>query len=126
VSAMSRPEDTPSATLPDLTPLALHRAGNRLVFTLCQQTDILAQLPANYEEMLRERLADVLSNDAPLNVRIDLENVAAISSRQLGSLIALGKVLRPRCGKALMVGVSPGVRHLLQMTRLDELFTIGC
>jgi len=126
VTAMSRPEDTPSTTLPDLTPLALRRAGNRLEFTLCPQTDILAQLPANYEEMLKERLADVLSGDAPLNLRIDLENVAAISSRQLGSLIALGKVLRPRFGKVLMVGVSPSVRHLLQMTRLDELFTIGC
>jgi len=112
--------------LPDLTPLALQRDGHQLEFTLRSPQDILAQLPDEYERLLTERLAGILAEEAPLTARINLENLAAVSSRQLGSLIALGKVLRPRFGKVLVTGVSPSIRHLLQMTRTDQLFTVAC
>jgi anti-anti-sigma regulatory factor len=114
------------AALPDLTPLALQREGHELEFTLRTQQDILAQLPDEYERLLAERLAGTLAEQAPLTARINLQNLSAVSSRQLGSLIALGKVLRPRFGKVLVVGVSPGIRHLLQMTRTDQFFTVAC
>lgn len=110
------------ASGPDLTPLALHREGQHLRFVLRVQDDILEQLPPNYEEVLTERLAGILKDAGDSTAEIDLEDVAAISSRQLGSMIALGKVLRPRFGPLPLRRVSEGVRYLLEMTRTNALF----
>lgn len=110
------------ASAPDLTPLALHRDGRRLRFVLRTQDDIMEQLPPNYEEVLTERLAGILSDPTDFIAEVDLEDVAAISSRQLGSMIALSKVLRPRFGPLPLRRVSEGVRYLLEMTRTNALF----
>lgn len=112
------------STVPDLTPLMLNRQRNHLEFALRDQTEIMPQLPEDYEQYLAERLAGILQEDAPLTAEMNLHGISAISSRQLGSLIALGKVLRSRFGKIAVTGVSPGVRHLLEMTRTDQLFEL--
>lgn len=112
----------PIAAPPDLTPLVLKRQADHLRFALLPQEDILAELPTQFEELLRTRLADILREPAPLTADIDLQSVPGLNSRQLGSLIALGKVLRPRFGPVEFVGVSLPVRNLLRLTRLEELF----
>ncbi len=112
------------STMPDLSPLALHREGDHLKFVLRASAGILAQLPPDYEQLLAGRLAEVLAEQAPLTAEISLAGHPGISSRQLGSLIALGKVLRPRFGAIQMTDVSPAVRHLLEMTRTDRFFKL--
>lgn len=113
------------AATPDLSPLALHRETNHLEFVLRGQQEIMVQLPADYEQVLAERLAEVLAEPEPLTAEINLHQVAGISSRQLGSLIALGKVLRPRFGRVRVTNVAPAVRHLMEMTRTDQLFQLA-
>jgi anti-anti-sigma regulatory factor len=111
-------------SFPDLTPLAMRRKGAVLQFSVRASEDILEQLPDNYEVVLAERLREVLADPTATSAEIDLENVAALTSRQLGSLIALGKVLRPRFGAAPVRGLSPTVRHLLEITRTNVLFNL--
>ncbi len=110
---------------PDLTPLAIQRTEDHLRFVLKpHQGDIIPELPDDYEEVLAERLSDLLADSTALSVEIDLRGVSGISSRELGSLIALHKVLRPHFSNVPVKGVSSGVRHLLALTRTDQLFSI--
>lgn len=113
------------AAMPDLSPLIVERVGNHLKFSIRAQDDILLQLPADYEQLLARRLAELLDDEAPLTAEISLSGHIGLSSRQLGSLIALGKVLRGRFGQVPVTNAGPGVRHLLQMTRTDQLFKLG-
>ena len=112
-------------SMPDLSPLAVERDENHLTFILRPNQSILMQLPPDYEDVLNERLAEMLSEDVPLTAVIDLQGVAALSSRQLGSLIALGKVLRPRFGSVRMTGISASVRRVLELTQTGQFFNLA-
>lgn len=109
---------------PDVAPLELHREGNHLRFVFAAQAEILPELPGDYEELLTQRLHQLLAEPTPLTAEIDLRDVPGVSSRQLGSLIALQKVLRPRFGRLPITGLSDGVRRSLVTTRVDRLFAI--
>ena len=110
---------------PDVSPLELQAHGNHLRFVLSSQADIMAELPADYEDLLRVQLEQILTDSRPLTVEANLAGQAVISSRQLGSLIALQKVLRPRFGRIPLTGVSDGIRHLLARTHIDKLFDLA-
>ncbi len=122
---MSTLQEQAPDTMPDLAPLGLRRQGDHLEFFLRNQADILAQLPADYEQVLAHCLGETLAEPAKLTAEINLEDTPGISSRQLGALIALGKVLRTRFGNVPMTHVSAGVRYLLEMTRTAKLFQLG-
>jgi anti-anti-sigma regulatory factor len=109
---------------PDLSPLELTRRGNQLHFVLGAREDILPELPENYEALVAERLAAVLKGPGDWSAEVDLRHVSAISSRQLGALIALQKALRPHVGRVRIVGISGGVRRLLALTHVDQLFDL--
>ena len=113
------------ASTPDLSPLELQRSGDHLRFILCPQRDIIPELPADYEQLLNTRLIHILAELQPLTAEVYLQDLAAISSRQLGSLIALQKVLRPRFGRIPITGVSDNVRRILLMTHVAELFELA-
>lgn len=110
--------------MPDLTPLGVRRDGGNLLFFLRSNEEILEQLPADYEVLLGSRLAAILADESAQAVSIDLESIPGITSRQLGALIALGRVLRPRFGVVPLRRVSPNVLHLLQLTKTDALFKL--
>lgn len=112
------------ATLPDISPLELQRSGNHLRFVLKPQDEILPELPADFEELLAHSLADVFEGAETVTAEIDLGQTPALSSRQLGSLIALRKVLRERFDRVPIHGVSGSVRHLLELTRTDQFFEV--
>ena len=112
------------ASIPDLTPLELQRTGDHLRFVLSAQHDIFPELPADYEHLLNHRLTHLLAEPQPLTAEVHLQELAGISSRQLGSLIALQKVLRHRFGRIPITGVSDNVRRVLSMTHVDELFEL--
>ena len=112
------------ASPPDLLPLELHRTGNHLVFAFAPREDILPELPRDYEELLAAGLLDVLQEPAALTAEINLQDTPALSSRQIGSLIALQRVLRPRFERIPITGLSDGVRHVLGLMRVDRLFAI--
>jgi len=102
----------------------MQRSGNHLRFVLASYSDALAELPADYEQLLSVRLQEILAQPEPLTVEVDLAGRPGISSRQLGSLIALQKVLRPRFGRIPLTGLSESIRHLLARTHIDRLFDV--
>jgi anti-anti-sigma regulatory factor len=112
------------AALPDLTPLGVQRTGDHLTFTLMSSEDILPELPADYEQLLSMRLQEILAEPRNLTAEVNLADLTGISSRQLGSLIALQKVLRPRFGRVPVTGLSANVRHVLTLTHVDRLFEL--
>ena len=112
------------ASVPDLSPLELQRTGDHLRFVLSPQPDILAELPRDYEQLLNTRLTNILAEPQPLTAEVHLHDLAGISSRQLGSLIALQKVLRHRFGRMPITGLSDNVRRVLSMTHVAELFEL--
>jgi anti-anti-sigma regulatory factor len=56
---------------------------------------------------------------------MDLQELPAISSRQLGLMLALQKALADRHDKLCITGLSTGVRRLLNLTRTAQFFDIG-
>jgi anti-anti-sigma regulatory factor len=112
------------ASVPDLSPLDLQRTGDHLRFVLSSQQDILSELPKDYEQLLNTKLTAILAESQPLTAEVHLRDLAGISSRQLGSLIALQKVLRQRFGRVPITGVSDNVRRVLSMTHVAELFEL--
>lgn len=109
----------------DVSPLEFQRTGAHLRFVLSAHSDILAELPADYEQLLATRLVEILTDPAPLTAEVSLEGHPGITSRQLGSLIALQKVLRPRFGRVRLTGVSQSIRNLLARTHIDKLFELS-
>lgn len=106
----------------DLSPLELHCEADLLRFQFKTQEGIYAELPADFETLLASQLAEVLQPGTTWRAEIDLQDVSGLSSRELGSLIALQKVLRPRFDRVPIVNVSHSVRHLLEITRTDQFF----
>ncbi len=111
-------------SMPDLTPLGVRQEASHLRFFLRSAEDILEQLPPDYEVVLGSRLAAILADESARSAEIDLENVPGITSRQLGALIALGRVLRPRFGLVPLHHASANVVHLLKLTKTDSLFKL--
>jgi anti-anti-sigma regulatory factor len=105
--------------------LELQRSGNHLRFVLSAHSDVLAELPADYEQLLTLGLKQILAESQTLTVEVNLAGHSGVTSRQLGSLIALQKVLRPRFGRVPLTGVSEGIRHLLARTHIDKLFEVA-
>jgi anti-anti-sigma factor len=111
------------ADLPKLGPLNVEREAAAYRFTIANPAEMSLELPADYDEFLATRLSDVMQ-DQDAHFELDLRGLPAISSRQLGLMLALQKALRGRCERLTLCGVSEGVRRLLGMTRTDRFFII--
>jgi len=111
--------------LPDLGPLTLSQAGNQWRFTLTAPTEMTLELPPDYDRHLSEKLQRLLARAGEPNVVMDLQDLPAISSRQLGLMLALQKALRDRRERLPITGISPPVRRLLNLTRTAQFFDIS-
>jgi anti-sigma B factor antagonist len=65
-----------------------------------------------------------LVREGPDRVVIDLTAVEFMDSSGVGTLVHLFRMLKGRKGRFVLVGPTPRVRSLFQITRLDKLFTI--
>ncbi len=109
----------------DLGPLTLAIEGHDWRFTLTAPTEMTLELPPNYEHFLREKLEPFFESSAKPAIEMDLQNLPAISSRQLGLMIALQKNMSEHSQHLRMTGISPGVRRLLNLTRTEQFFEIA-
>jgi anti-anti-sigma regulatory factor len=110
---------------PDLGPLTLTQEGDRWRFTLTTPSEMMLELPSDYERFLTERLEPMLRASALPPIEMDLRGLPAISSRQLGLMLALQRALADRCEKLCVTGLSDGVRRLLNLTRTEQFFRIS-
>ena len=84
------------------------------------------RLTGEFDVSDRQRLTAMLrpaeSADA---VVLDMSETTYLDSTALGCLIHLKQQLIPRGGAVRIVGLQPNIRHLFEITRLDELFELG-
>jgi len=121
----SSPESADAREACDLGPLTLAAGGGRWRFTLTCPTEIMLELPQDYEHFLRERLDRFLQLPGQPTIEMDLQDLPAISSRHLGLMLSLQKTLADRCERLRITGISPGVRRLLSLTRTNQFFDIA-
>ena len=66
---------------PDFGPLTLTQEGDRWRFTLTAPSEIMLELPSDYERFLTERLGPLLGTAKAPAIEMDLQDLPAISSR---------------------------------------------
>lgn len=97
--------------------LAERRVGTASVVTLSGSCSMIAA-PA-----LGDRLIEVAESDAKLVV-LDLTVLEFIESTSLGKIVAAYLKLRRRGADMRIVGPQDNIVHLLNLTRLSQLFTV--
>ncbi|MFO0839132.1 MAG: STAS domain-containing protein [Phycisphaerae bacterium] len=105
-------------------PLTVMRDGNLLTFTIGRSDVSARDLPSDYDAQLARHLAPQLDGAPPPDFVLDLEDTPAISSRQLGVMLALHKALKPRRPRLPIKRVSAEVRNVLDTTRTSRFFEI--
>ncbi len=82
---------------------------------------VMLEIPPSFEEQLRDVAAEHRSAFQGKGMHMDLANLPAISSRQLGLILTVREVLKP-FGALQLHNVSHSVRHLLELTGTDRFF----
>lgn len=82
--------------------------------------EIPVSLEGELSAFLDQRLQDVRGK----RFVIDLENLPAVSSRQLGMMLTIRKLCEP-IGSLELESVSEPVRYLLKMTRMSGYFNLA-
>jgi anti-sigma B factor antagonist len=75
-------------------------------------------------ELCRQKLTGVIDEGAK-SVRLELGGLAFVDSSGLGALVGIHHHAESAGASLELVGVSSQVRRLMEITRLDELFTIS-
>jgi anti-sigma B factor antagonist len=100
----------------------------RLTIDLSTDTDppvarISGELDIVTAEVCKTRLSSVLDGGVPA-LRLELGGLGFVDSSGLGALVALHHHAESTGSRVELAGVSSQVRRLMEITRLDELFTI--
>ncbi len=107
----------------EIGPLNLQRTSAGLHLTFRAVEDPLPDLPSDLDAMLEAQLSPWLAANPPI-VQLDLSITPAISSRQLGFMIALQKAVRRRIGRLQVIGASDNIRRLLETTNTAQFFDV--
>lgn len=107
-----------------LGPLVAIGTGSEVRFTLARSPGFELDLPADYELQLREGLATAIAADGFSRAFIDLQDLPAITSYQLGALLALRKVLSPHQPRTPIINATPTVRRVLAATNTAQFFIL--
>ena len=79
------------------------------------------EYPPNLEGMIAGVLDSKRDFLDDRTVLVDLEGLPAISSKQLGAMLAVRKACKSH-GKIKILNLRPNVRELLYVTKLDDFF----
>jgi anti-anti-sigma factor len=74
---------------------------------------------------LRETILDLFQNRAQERVIVNLSNVEYIDSSGIASLVEGLQEARRRKGRFVLTGLNEGPRHVLELTRLLNVFEIA-
>lgn len=107
----------------EIGPLNLQRTQAGLQLTFKEVEDPLPDLPPDLDAMLEAELSPWLAASPPV-VALDLSITPAISSRQLGFMIALQKAVRKKLGRLHVIGASENIRRLLETTNTAQFFEL--
>ena len=97
--------------------IGTERRGDMLVARVAAE-----RIDAAVAIQFKDRMRDVIGDPAPV-VILDLSRVGFLDSSGLGALVAVMKLLEE--GRRLeLAGLTPMVRKVLRLTRMDSVFTI--
>ncbi|MBK5934686.1 anti-sigma B factor antagonist [Rhodovulum imhoffii] len=97
--------------------LTTRQIGNTLIIRVAERR-LDAVVSIRFKEQMREATAD-----GPPRVILDLGNVTFLDSSGLGAVVGVHKLLGP-ARRLELAGITPNVGKVLQLTRMDSIFTI--
>ncbi|NOX57322.1 MAG: hypothetical protein GXP29_00490 [Planctomycetes bacterium] len=110
-----------SATL-ELTPFLIESEETKVTFRFDPASlEQGYEYPANLETRLEELVEQNPNHFGNREVQVDLESLPAISSKQLGAMLAIRKACVPN-SSVRVLNLRPNVLQLLQVTKLGDFF----
>ncbi|MBI5863692.1 MAG: STAS domain-containing protein [Planctomycetes bacterium] len=106
-------------------PVRIAPAGDGWRITLPSSEELEPEMPPNLEQTLAAGFSQCFGQRDPVSVAIDLSGLLAISSHQLGLMIAVQKTLRARLGRVKVTGASENVKRLLELTNTAQFFELA-
>jgi anti-anti-sigma factor len=82
------------------------------------------EIPVSLEQELSEYVDTHRGDVEQKRLIIDLQELPAVSSRQLGTMLTIRKICDP-IGEVELAGVSEGVRYLLHLTKMSKYFNLS-
>ncbi len=108
----------------EISPLQIEFGDTEVWFRFGDPSVSMLEIPPAFEEQLRDVIDDNRLNLEGRSVHLELENIAAISSRQLGMILTIREVMKS-FGKLQLHNISGSVKHLLQLTGTDRFFDMA-
>lgn len=98
--------------------IAARHSGGGVIFDISGDID-LANSPA-----MRKTLLGEIKDKRTLKVFLNLKNVRYIDSSGIASLVEGLKASRDNGARMILYGLSPSVREVLELSRLQKIFEI--
>jgi len=106
----------------DIGPIRVEMHPAEVRFRFANPRTMTLEVPISLEEELARHLEAHEAAIAGKRLVIDLEDLPAVSSRQLGIMLTIRKTCQPY-GTTDLASVSDGVRYLLNLTRMAQYFS---
>ncbi len=103
-------------------PVRIDQEESRIVIRFTDAHESYLAVPPDLEKDLTNFVKSCTPQMQSKTVVFDLEQVTALTSRHLGILVTAHKAFQP-LGGCLLRGVSPAIKKLLEVTRMNRLFT---
>ncbi len=107
----------------DISPLQIEIGEQELWFRFIDPASIMLEIPPAFEEQLRHIAEENRQQFEGKTLHLELENLTAISSRQLGMILTIREVMKP-FGQLQLHNTSESVKRLLQLTGTDRFFDV--
>jgi anti-anti-sigma regulatory factor len=108
----------------DIGPVRIEIDASQVSFAFADPKAMTLEVPISLEEEITDYLAAHMADVTDKQYVIDLQNLPAVSSRQLGIMLTIRKICEP-LGPVRVEGVSQGVRYLLDLTRMSQYFDLS-
>jgi anti-anti-sigma regulatory factor len=105
----------------EVSPLQIELGGTEVWFRFSDPAAAMLEIPPAFEEQLRDIVDNHRLDLEGRSMHLELGNIAAISSRQLGMILTVREVMKS-FGKLQLHNISGSVKHLLQLTGTDRFF----
>ena len=107
----------------DISPLQIEIGEQEVWFRFTDPVSIMLEIPPAFEGQLRHIAEENRQQFEGKTVHLELENLTAISSRQLGMILTIREVMKP-FGQLQLHNTSESVKRLLQLTGTDRFFDL--
>ncbi len=107
----------------EVIPLQIDIGEHEIWFRFNDPSAAMLEIPPAFEEQLRDAVDQNKLNFEGKSLHMDLGNLAAISSRQLGMILAVRGVVKS-FGQLQLHNISGSVKHLLKLTGTERFFDL--